>query len=176
MRIGGDGGGGGGCPMLDWDKIDEKRCGPNAVLSLMAREATGKLPGGMNRQIPILHRLQQLTGPTLYKTIDNGAGGICTEVSLLRHAISSHNWSQTAVIVSRLAPRLSGDQNSLRPAPPPPNSNHNNHRSHSSSNNRNDPVLPPNTSRYHCGGDRIGLERDAFIHCGGIPLLIDLFL
>jgi len=148
-------------------KASSKAASPNVVLSILAREATGKLPGGMNKAIPALHRLRKLSGETLYEKVDTIASGICAEVQFLQEAIDEGNWAKTSIVIARIAPRLIGDQNSMRPLP---NQEFNN-------NNRGseDRTLPTNTPRYYAGGGKIGLERDAFVSCGGIPLLLQVF-
>lgn len=165
---GGDLGKGGN---MIWKEDVGTRSGPNPVMSLLARETTGKLPGGMNKRLPILHRLQKLTGPSLYNTINTSSSEIGTEVILLRNAIDAGNWAKTTTIISRLAPRLSGDQNSMRGG----GGSTTNSNSGRTAMGRDEPPLPPNTSQFYAGGSRIGLERDIFVHAGGIQLLIRLF-
>ncbi|KAG7363961.1 DUF3689 domain containing protein [Nitzschia inconspicua] len=136
--------------------------GPNIALSLLAREATGKLTS-INR-MPESSRLKAMGGYTLFSRLDRPAAGMCSEVAFLSEVIDSGDWAETQTVISRIAPRLIGDPTTMihpgmerRPAA------------------ADDPSLPPNASRFYAGGGRAGLERDAFVRAGGIEVFIRVF-
>ena len=132
--------------------LPEKRAGPNIVLSLLARETTG-----LSKKAPTpAHRLTQMGGRTLYNYIDKPAGGMLSEVQLLKISVKRGDWVETASQITRLAPRLIGDGAARGAA-------------------IDDPNLPASASPYYAGGGRLGLERDAFCLAGGVELLISIF-
>ncbi|KAI2504529.1 hair follicle maturation [Fragilaria crotonensis] len=129
---------------------------PNIVLSLLAREATGRSPSS---SLAPAARLHQLGGKALFQHLDSPAGGIVTEIKCLHNAMDRGDWAETCNIVSRLAPRLLGDPM----------------RSFSSS-SIDDPTLPRFASPHLAGGGRLGVERDAFVLGGGVQLYLRIFL
>ena len=146
----------------DHQESGEQRAqaGPNVLLSLLAREMTGKnsapQPG-----IPAVQTLRAMGGDTLYAALDKPAAGIAAEVAFLSAAVDAGDWAETQMIVSRLAPRLIGDPSVTmqdgRPA------------------SIDDPNLPPSASPFYAGGGRVGLERDAFVQAGGVEAMIRIF-
>jgi hypothetical protein len=141
--------------------------GPNIVLSLLAREATGKLT--TINPIPPSHRLKSLGGYTLFNQLDRPAAGMCSEVIFLSEVIDSGDWVETQTVISRISPRLVGTTDPTmgmmypgmdrRPAAAAVQ----------------DPNLPPQASRFYAGGGRAGLERDALVLAGGVEVLIRVF-
>ena len=131
--------------------------GPNVVLSLMARESTGK--SCFARGIPPTQCLRKMGGHALYLQLDKPAGGIATEVAFLAAAIDTGDWTETQTIITRLAPRLIGDPMSTS----------------QERSSIEDPNLPPTAPKFYAGGGRIGLERDAFVQAGGVEVLIRVF-
>ena len=101
-------------------------------------------------------------GLSLYNAVDKPAGGIVSETALLEDSLDRGGWTETQMIISRLAPRLVGD--------PSQTSGLNRAR-----NDIEDPSLPASASRYHAGGGRLGLEREAFVLSGGVKLLLRVF-
>ncbi|GKZ01085.1 hypothetical protein MPSEU_001060100 [Mayamaea pseudoterrestris] len=131
-----------------------KKGGPNACLSMMARESSGK--SLFLRGTPVTQSLRLVGGHALFNRIDKPAAGIANEVAFLAAAIDSGDWSETQSIVTRLGPRLIGD---------PMGSN----------NGAMDPNLPPTAPRFYAGGGRVGLERDAFVLADGVNVLVKVF-
>lgn len=129
--------------------------GPNIVLSLLAREATGRSPSS---SLPPAARLSQLGGNALYHHLDSPAGGIVTEIKDLQNAMDRGDWIETSNIVSHLAPRLLGDPMRSFPSAP-----------------IEDPTLPRFASPHLAGGGRLGLERDAFVLGGGVQVYLRIF-
>jgi len=134
--------------------------GPNIVLTLMARENTGK--SFFARGMPSTQRLRSMGGHALFSALDKPAAGIATEVVFLEAAIDTGDWTESQTIISRLAPRIIGDP--MAAAAPQERSS-----------SIDDPTLPPNASRFYAGGGRTGLERDAFVQAGGVEVLIRVF-
>jgi hypothetical protein len=101
-------------------------------------------------------------GKSLVDTINQPADGIVTEVRDLEKAIDTGDWGETHTIISRLVIRLIGDSatNNNRSDPNP---------------SIVDPYLPPTAPKFYAGGGRAGLERDAFVQAGGVPVLIRVF-
>lgn len=138
--------------------------GPSVVLSIMARESTGK--SCFVRGLAATQALRSMGGAALYKHLDEPAAGMATEVAFMAAAIDAGDWTETQTIVSRIAPRLLGDPmvaaNAAMGGDP-----------------RRDAVedanLPPTAPRYYAGGGRLGLERDAFVLAGGVQVLIRMF-
>jgi hypothetical protein len=130
--------------------------GPNVLLSLFAREGTGKLPSA--RTVSPLQRLREMGGHSLFDMIDKPSGGMASEVALLKDAIDCGDWTHTQIIISRLAPRLVGDPIASR-----------------ARNEIDDPTRPASASRFHAGGGRLGLEREAFVAAGGVQQLLRTF-
>ncbi|GAX21342.1 Trpc4-associated protein [Fistulifera solaris] len=131
-------------------------CGPNVVLSLMARESTGRTL--FPRDQPASKSLDRIGGMTLHGRLDKRAGGIVSEVNALLAAIEGGDWTETQTIVSRVAPRLISDL-----ATP------------SDGRSTEEQNLPPNCPKFYAGGGRMGLERDAFVQAGGTSLFLRLF-
>ena len=129
--------------------------GPNIVLSLLAREATGRSPSAFHAPSK---RLGKMGGKTLHQRLDHPAGGIVTEIKDLQSAISRGDWTETSNLVSRLTPRLMGDPMRTTPAAA-----------------IDDPTLPSFASPYLAGGGRLGLERDAFVLGGGVQVFLSIF-
>ena len=123
--------------------------------SVLARETTGKSP--FPRGVHISEGLLELGGTPLFQKFDGPSGNIASEVSFLSAAIDSGDWTEVQTLVTRLAPRLIGDP--------------------SSSNQTviDDPNIPPTAPRFHAGGGLHGLERDTFVHAGGVQVLIRIF-
>ena len=136
--------------------------GPNVVFSLLAREVTGR-PGSRNPQTATV-RLKTLGGHTLFSSLDRPAGGICSEVAFLSEVIDSGDWAETQTVISRLSPRLIGDPSAVNQGP-----------GSERGPTIDDPNLPPTASSFYAGGGRLGLERDAFVLCGGVDVLIRIF-
>lgn len=90
--------------------------------------------------------------------VDEPAAGIVAEVEHLGDAIDRGDWTETQVIISRLLPRFVSDPNADR-----------------AQSNIDDPSLPASASRFHAGGGRLGLERDAFVSAGGVKQLVRVF-
>jgi hypothetical protein len=139
--------------------VGAKGGGPNVVLTLLARETTGK--SWFGRNVPATECLRSMGGHALYAALDKPAGGIATEVAFLAAAIDTGDWTETQTIISRLAPRIIGDPMATLP---------NGERSRI-----DDPSLPPTAPRFYAGGGRAGLERDAFVHAGGVEVIIRVF-
>lgn len=97
-------------------------------------------------------------GLSLFNAVDKPAGGIVAETALLEDALDRGDWTETQIIISRLVPRLVGDPNIAR------------ERS-----DIDDPSLPPQAPRFHAGGGRLGMEREAFVSSGGVRLLVRVF-
>ena len=74
---------------------------------LWSLKGTGKLPSG--RTLSPLQRLREMGGYSLFDTIDKPSGGMASEVALLKIAIDIGDWTETQIVISRLAPRLVGD-------------------------------------------------------------------
>eukprot|EP00339_Tiarina_fusa_P025251 CAMPEP_0117005922 /NCGR_PEP_ID=MMETSP0472-20121206/6338_1 /TAXON_ID=693140 ORGANISM="Tiarina fusus, Strain LIS" /NCGR_SAMPLE_ID=MMETSP0472 /ASSEMBLY_ACC=CAM_ASM_000603 /LENGTH=1577 /DNA_ID=CAMNT_0004707247 /DNA_START=128 /DNA_END=4861 /DNA_ORIENTATION=- len=136
--------------------------GPNIVMSLLAREITGR-PGSKN-PMPATARLKSLGGHTLFSALDRPAGGICSEVAFLSEVIDSGDWAETQTVISRISPRLIGDPSAVNQGP-------GSERGPAI----DDPNLPPTASPFYAGGGRLGLERDAFVLTGGVDVLIRIF-
>ena len=150
----------------DGDGNDETapriRAGPNVVLSIMARESTGKTC--FRRELTAAQSLRKMGGACLYQMLDEPAGGIVTDVAFLAAAIEIGDWAEAQMIISRLAPRLIGDPSAAMQGIP------GGQRS-----SIDDPSLPPTAPRFFAGGGRVGLERDAFVLAGGVQILIRIF-
>jgi hypothetical protein len=145
-----------------------RRLGPSVVLSIMARESTGKscFTRGMNTT----QALRTMGGAALFAKLDQPAAGMGTEVAFLAAAIDAGDWTETQTIVSRISPRLIGDPMAAAAAAAAhqADGSHRPERVH-------DANLPPTAPRYYAGGGRLGLERDAFVLAGGAQVLIRLF-
>lgn len=146
------------------DSADEPRSGatnggPNIVLTLLARETTGRLSSRNFK--PAAHRLQAMGGHALFGALDRPAGGICSEVFFLSEVIDSGDWAETQSVISRISPRLIGDPVTSTVAP--------------SSSGTGDTIYPPSTSTIPAGASRMSLERDAFVLAGGVEVLIRVF-
>ena len=140
------------------------QAGPNIVLSLLAREATGRSKTPYPNMAPAAHALRAMGGDTLYAALDKPAGGMATEVAFLSAAVDAGDWAETQMIVSRLAPRLIGDPSATMPPGP-----------EGRPATVADPNLPPSASPFYAGGGRVGLERDAFVQAGGVEAMIRIF-
>ena len=125
--------------------------GPNIVLSLLAREATGILT--TINSIPPIHRLKSLGVYTLFTVnkLDRPAAGICSEVVFLSEVMDSGDWAETQIVISRISPRLMGDPTIME-------QQQQQHRSTTAWNTPTDPNLPPYASRFYAGGGRTGLS------------------
>jgi hypothetical protein len=136
--------------------------GPNVVMSLLARETTGRQTSRNLK--PAASRLRSLGGHTLFSALDRPAGGMCSEVAFLSEVIDSGDWAETQTVISRISPRLIGDPSAM---------------AHGPSGDRgaaiDDPNLPSTASPFYAGGGRLGLERDAFVLAGGVEVLIRIF-
>lgn len=97
-------------------------------------------------------------GSSLFDAIDVPSGRLASEVAVLKDAIDCGDWTETHMTISRLAPRLVGDPIANR-----------------TRNTIDDPSLPASASRFHAGGGRLGLEREAFVAAGGIQLFLRVF-
>jgi hypothetical protein len=100
-------------------------------------------------------------GSSLYDAVDKPAGGIVSEVVLLEDALNRGDWVETQSVISRLTPRLIGDLTVTS--------------ADRARNRIDDPSLSASASRFHAGGGRLGLERDAFVLSGGVKLLLRVF-
>lgn len=138
------------------------KSGPNVILSIMARESSGKSCFG--RGIPATQCLRKMGGTALYSTLDKPAAGISTEVAFLAAAVDTGDWAETQMIISRLAPRLIGDPAAAMQGTPG-----------AQRATIDDPTLPRTAPRFYAGGGRVGLERDAFVLAGGVEVLIGMF-
>ena len=94
------------------------QAGPNIVLSLLARETTGRSKTPFPNMAPTAHALRSMGGDTLFATLDKPAAGIATEVAFLSASVDAGDWAETQMIVSRLAPRLIGDPSATMPPGP----------------------------------------------------------
>jgi len=139
-----------------------RKLGPSVVLSIMARESTGK--SCFPRGLPTTQALRSMGGAALFSKLDGPADGMATEVAFLAAAIDAGDWTETQTIVSRISPKLIGNPMEAAAA---------------GADGRRDTVedanLPPTAPRYHAGGGRLGLERDAFVLAGGVQVLIRMF-
>ena len=145
--------------------------GPNVLLHLLAREGTGRrCQHGLSRDSPATLQLRRTGGHTLFERLDGPAAGVATEVALLKEAVEAGDWAETHSLVSRLVVRLLGD-----PQQPPPHEAVRRRPGNRSSARVDDPNLPPQAHRYYAGGGRLGLERDAFVQAGGVPVLMRMF-
>ena len=142
--------------------------GPNVVLSLLARDTTGK--SCFARNVPATTCLRAMGGHALFAALDRPAAGMATEVAFLAAAIDTGDWAETQTIVSRLAPRLVGDPMAAATTAAAGSSS-----SSASAAAVRDPNLPPTAPRFYAGGGRTGLERDAFVQAGGVDVLIRVF-
>ena len=156
-RGGGVGGGGEGD-----DHRSSGHGGPNVLLSLLAREVTGRPTSRL--PAPVSQRLRALGGHTLFTALDRPAGGMCSEVAFLSEVIDSGDWAEAQTVISRISPRLIGDPSASVQG-----------MGGERSATIDDPNLPPSASPYYAGGGRIGLERDAFVLSGGVDVLIRIF-
>jgi len=134
--------------------------GPNAIFSILARETTGK--ASFSRGISSSQALRTLGGTAVFAMLDKPAAGMATEVAFLAAAIDAGDWTETHTIVSRLAPRLTGDPMAAATPGDPPRG-------------IDDANLPPTAPKFHAGGGRLGLERDAFCLAGGVEVMIRMF-
>lgn len=139
-----------------------RKLGPSVVLSIMARESTGK--SCFPRGLPTTQALRSMGGAALFSKLDGPADGMATEVAFLAAAIDAGDWTETQTIVSRISPKLIGNPMEAAAA---------------GVDGRRDTVedanLPPTAPRFHAGGGRLGLERDAFVLAGGVQVLIRMF-
>lgn len=148
----------------DHETEQRAQAGPNIVLSLLAREMTGRSTSQFPNMAPSAQTLRSMGGDTLYSGLDKPAGGIATEVAFLTAAVDAGDWAETQMIVSRLAPRLIGDPSAAMPQGP-----------EGRPATIDDPNLPPSASPFYAGGGRVGLERDAFVQAGGVEAMIRIF-
>jgi hypothetical protein len=148
-------GGSGGDDEGAASSMTSKHAGPNACLSIMGRESTGK--SLFSRGMSVTESLRAIGGHTLYSRVDKPAAGIVNEVAFLAAAIDSGDWAETQAVITRLAPRLLGDPMGL----------HNGAAM--------DPNLPPTAPKFYAGGGRVGLERDAFVLADGMAFIIKVF-
>lgn len=146
------------------EAVQRAQAGPNIVLSLLARETTGRSRTPFPNMAPSAHTLRAMGGDTLYATLDKPAGGMATEVAFLLASVDAGDWAETQMIVSRLAPRLIGDPSATMPPGP-----------EGRPATIDDPNLPPSASPFYAGGGRVGLERDAFVQAGGVEAIIRIF-
>lgn len=130
--------------------------GPNVLLNIMARESTGRTC--FPRGISTAQSLRLMGGTTLYNHLDKPSAGMVSEVAFLAAAIDSGDWTETHTIISRLVVRIIGDPSVERVGAGVEDAN-----------------LPPTAPRYYAGGGRLGLERDAFLHAGGVDVMIRMF-
>ena len=114
-------------------------------------------------------RLCSFGGDTLFESIDRPSGGMPTEAALLRDALENGDWADVSVIVSRLAPRLIGDQSGGMPFA------NNSEADAGAAVGIDDPTLSHTAPQYYAGGGRLGLDRDTFVLSGGVPLLLRVF-
>lgn len=139
-------------PMVGPSSLD----GPCLVLKLIAREATG-LPT-VSFDAPISAGLVGMGGTSLFRSFDRRGGCIATDVSFLYAAIDEGDLSEVKTIVSRMLVKLGGDWTTQ---------------------SDNMPALAPLEAQVHprryAGGGSLGMERDIFIHSGGVVALLQIF-
>ena len=135
---------------------------PSVLSSIVARECTGKLLGGntdLNNHIPPIQRLHQMTGLRLSKIVED----MHSEIMLLENYMVSCDWKEVTIRLEDLGRLVDASHVSDMGTDP---------ANDVDSNNPNVPFRPPSTSSFYAGKGVIGLERDAFVNCGGIGLLL----
>ena len=171
-----DGGSGDATENNSHGRNNKNNSGPNIILSILARESTGK--ASFARGVSASRSLRAMGGIPLFAMLDKPAAGIATEVAFLAAAIDIGDWTETHQIISRLTPRLTGDPMTSAAAM---TGNNNDQTSREraggfgGAGGIQDANLPPTAPKFYAGGGRLGLERDAFCLAGGVQTMIRIF-
>ena len=145
--------------------------GPSVLSSIVARESTGILLGGgmdIRNHIPPIKRLNQMSNMGLSKVVQD----MYNEITLLEYNIAGSDWEEVTSQIEDLTRLIGNTDNSGA------DTNHHSSSGMDSSHNNNAnnvlPRRPPATSSFYAGEGIVALERDAFVSCGGIKLLLQI--